>query len=175
MLHPWPAECFHILLDVLGQVQEPLAVAFLQKALLEERGLSLSTNQISNVIWKVRTYFPSMLVLRYPPGCLSTRLKAIQQLAPDEVTVRIPPREGRCSASGCLGTLCVKPATVASSHARNLPSCTGGAHDAAGIRFKFYSLDAGIQHASFAESVCGTCRRIYVVLHARATSVAYVH
>ena len=162
VLHPWPVECFHILLDVLGQVQEPLASVFLQRALTEERGLSLSTNQIGNVAWKVGTYFPSLLTLRYPPGCLSSRLKAIQQLAPDEATVRIPPCEGRCRAPGCPGTLRVKSSVVASTHTGNLSSGSSGAHGAAGNRFKFYSLNAGIQHASFAESVCEKCRRIYL-------------
>jgi len=99
------------------------------------------------------TFFSSMLALRCPPGCLSIRLKAIQQLAPDEATVRIPPCEGRCLAPSCHGTLRVKPSMVASNHTRNLPSCSSHAQETVGIRFKFYSLDAGIQHASFAESV----------------------
>ena len=157
VLHPWPAERFHILVDMMSQLQEPLASVFLQAALRKESGLALSAAQISNVIWKVRTYFPSMLALRYPPGNLSARLKEIQELAPAEPTVRLPPREGPCPR--CQGPLIARASMVASSHARNLPS----ANKAPGpIRFKFYSLAAGVQYASFTEAVCGACRRIYL-------------
>ena len=111
------------------------------------------------MIWKVGAYFPSMLALRHPPGSLCVRLKALQQLPPAEPIVCAPPCEGHCPAPGCAGTLLVKPAMVASGHARNLPSCMSEAHGAPDMRFKFYALNAGVQHASFAESVCKTCRR----------------
>ena len=87
LMEPLPASCTGVCLDVLPHVDAAVALPILGE-LLHERGHGEFDDAVlQNVLWKLKTYLPSMFALCYGPGSLNPRLKEFKALVPEATFV----------------------------------------------------------------------------------------
>ena len=168
ILEPLPVDCTAAFCDVLAHVDATLALPVLKCVLSEQGCGQVDDNVLANVLWKLQTFLPSLVITRCQPGKLAARLKEMQDVAPDATLVRIPARQGMCPH--CEGiSLCPCPGIDRYTRGRNLPVLKADAarrgtppESNVTVRYKIYSWTAGVQYAVFEESRCPKCSRFFL-------------
>ncbi|CAE7234455.1 unnamed protein product [Symbiodinium sp. CCMP2456] len=158
LLSPLPTDAAATVFQLASCIPASLAAPVLRELAVKNYGLQLSTQNADNVIWKLEHYLPAVFNTPSVSASLPPLLKSFQSLAPSATLVEVHNRRQTCPFCPDTPQLkareCVSQAVVPN----NLPRHKS-LHE---HRFRVYSLDAGVQYASFQEASCPSCNRFYI-------------
>lgn len=156
LLHPLPEQALEIFLHVLQTIPAPLAAPFVQTLLRKHSFEPSTTRDVDNVLYKLR----GALLLSASDKQPCQSLKPLQAACPDHPTILIDE-----SRKHCLRATCTKPLRterVYEIFAQQLPQGMLWETTCQPTRFRVFTLQAGIQFASFAPKRCVTCGDCYI-------------